>query len=162
MVEKMRSTRCLRDFNFEVIPLPEVPPVPFLMTDAPRLQTILVVDDEPLIADTLVAILRSKKYAASAAYSGADAMKFAELIPPDILLTDVMMPGMNGIDLAVAVKALSPDCAVLLFSGHAHLSHLLDDPRCAVHDFPLLSKPIHPDELLRHINSLTGATSSIA
>ena len=98
-----------KHFNFEVIPLPNVPAGPHLMTNTPRLQTILVVDDEPLIADTLVAILRSKNYAASAAYNGLDAIMSAELAPPDILITDVMMPGMNGIDLAVSVKSLIPD-----------------------------------------------------
>src|SRR5271167_1979914 len=113
----MRSFSMAKHFNFEVIPLPDVPPGPRLMTNALRPQTILVVDDDPLIADTLVAILRSKNYAASAAYNGLDAMMSAELAPPDILITDVMMPGMNGIDLAVSVRSLIPNCAVLLFSG---------------------------------------------
>jgi YesN/AraC family two-component response regulator len=151
-----------KHFNFEVIPLPNVPAGPRLLTIAPRRQTILVVDDEPLIADTLVAILRSKNYAASAAYNGLDAIMSAELTRPDILITDVMMPGMNGIDLAVSVKSLIPDCAVLLFSGHANLNHLLEDPRSAVHDFPLLSKPIHPDELLAQISSIITVSGSAA
>ena len=151
-----------KHFNFEVIPLPDVPLGPHLMTNAPRPQTILVVDDEPLIADTLVAILRSKNYAASAAYNGLDAIMSAELTPPDILITDVMMPGMNGIDLAVSVRSLIPNCAVLLFSGHANLNHWLEDPRSAVHDFPLLSKPIHPDELLAQISSIMTVSGSAA
>jgi YesN/AraC family two-component response regulator len=151
-----------KHFNFEVIPLPNVPPGPHLVTNSSRRQSILVVDDEPLIADTLVAILRTKNYAANAAYNGYEAIGIAEQMLPDILLTDVMMPGMNGIDLAVAFRELVPDCRVLLFSGHAHLGHLLEDPRCAVHDFPLLPKPIHPEELLAHISNLAQATGSAA
>jgi YesN/AraC family two-component response regulator len=151
-----------KHFNFEVIPLPDVPLGRPQLTYTPRPLSVLIVDDEPLIADTLAVILRRKGYASSAVYNGVDAIMSAEMAPPDILITDVMMPGMNGIDLAVSVKALIPDCAVLLFSGHANLNHLLEDPRSAVHDFPLLSKPIHPDELLGHIYSLTEATSSVA
>ena len=75
----------------------------------------------------------------------------AEMTPPDILITDVMMPGMNGIELATALKALIPDCTVLLFSGHAQLNHCWMIRVAPAHDFPLLSKPIHPDELLGHI-----------
>jgi YesN/AraC family two-component response regulator len=132
------------------------------MTNSISPQSILVVDDEPLIANTLVAILRTKNYTAQAAYNGNEAMEIAERMLPDILLTDVMMPDMNGIDLAVAFRGLVPDCKVLLFSGHAHLDHLLEDPLYTVHNFPLLSKPIHPDELLAEISSLTGPVGSAA
>jgi CheY-like chemotaxis protein len=151
-----------KHFHFEVIPLPSVPPGPRLMTNSACPQSILVVDDEPLIANTLVAILRAKNYAATAAYSGHEAMEIAEGMLPDILLTDVMMPDMNGIDLAIAFTELIPDCKVLLISGHAYLGQLLEDPQYTVHNFPLLSKPIHPDELLLEISSLTQHAGSAA
>jgi YesN/AraC family two-component response regulator len=151
-----------KHFNFEVIPLPDVPLGPHLMRYTPRPLSVLIVDDEPLIADTLAAILRTKGYAASSVYNGSDAIVSAEMAPPDILITDVMMPAMNGIDLAVTVRSLIPNCAVLLFSGHANLNPWLEDPRSAVHDFPLLSKPIHPDELLTHISRLTEPAGSVA
>ena len=151
-----------KHFNFEVIPLPDVPPGPCLITNIRRQHTILVVDDEPLIANTLVTILRTKGFAASAAYNAPEAIRSAEQMAPDVLLTDVMMPGMNGIELAIALKELVPDCAVILFSGHAYINNLLDDPRCAEYNFPLLSKPIHPDELLAHISSLTETADSAA
>jgi YesN/AraC family two-component response regulator len=151
-----------KHFNFEVIPLPNVPLGPRLMTNSVRPQSILVVDDEPLIANTLVAILRTKNYTAQAAYNGYEAMEIAERMLPDILLTDVMMPDMNGIDLAIAFTELIPNCKVLLISGHAYLGHLLEDTRCSVHNFPLLSKPIHPEELLAEISSLTQPAGSAA
>ena len=151
-----------KHFHFEVIPLPNVPLGPRLMTNSACPQSILVVDDEPLIANTLVAILRTKNYTACAAYSGHEAMEIAEGMLPDILLTDVMMPGMSGIDLAVSFAELIPACKVLLFSGHAHLDHMLEDPRYTVHNFHLLSKPIHPDELLAELSSLTQTAGSAA
>ena len=151
-----------RQFNFEVIPLPEVPLGPMLMTNTRRARHILVVDDEPLIANTLVTILRSKGFAASAAYNAREAMHSAVELAPDVLLTDVMMPEMNGVELAIALKELAPDCAVILFSGHAYINNIVDDPRCAKYNFPLLSKPIHPDELLAHIFGLTEPTGAIA
>jgi DNA-binding NtrC family response regulator len=139
--------------NFEVIPLSEVPstlPDPKISP----LLVVLVVDDEPLIANTLVAILRKQNYEANAAYNAEEALIMAQMLPPDYLITDILMPKMNGIDLAIAIKESVPDCKVLLFSGHANAIHLEDDPRCAAYDFPLLSKPLHPDVLLAHIAGL--------
>jgi DNA-binding NtrC family response regulator len=142
-----------KHLNFKIIPLSEVlskltPP------ETLPLPVVLVVDDEPLIANTLVAILNKQNYAATAAYNVDEALAIAKIIPPDYLITDVLMPRMTGIDLAVAIKESVPDCKVLLFSGHANVIHLEDDPRCAAYDFPLLPKPIHPDALLACIASL--------
>jgi len=145
-----------KHLNFQVVPLTEVPAA-LTIIDAPGHPVVLVVDDEPLIADTLVAILCKRNFAAHAAYDGAEALHIAQIIPPEFLITDVMMPGMNGIELAMAVKDLIPDCKVLLFSGHAQLSTMVDDPRCAPYDFPLLAKPIHPDVLLARISSMSPA-----
>jgi YesN/AraC family two-component response regulator len=142
-----------KHLNFEIVPLSEVPsklPQPETST----LPVVLVVDDEPLIADTLVKILRKQNYAAHAAYNAEEALAIAKVIPPDYLITDILMPRMTGIDLAIAVKELTPDCKVLLFSGHVNIIHLEDDPRCAAYDFPMLSKPIHPDVLLANLASL--------
>jgi DNA-binding NtrC family response regulator len=145
-----------KHLNFEVVPLSQVPfsiPLP----DTTNLPMVLVVDDEPLIANTLVAILRKQNYVAHAAYNAEDALAMAQINPPDYLVTDILMPKMSGIDLAIAIKEFIPDCKVLLFSGHANAIHLEDDPRCAAYDFPLLSKPLHPDVLLANLASL-GAT----
>jgi YesN/AraC family two-component response regulator len=145
-----------KHLNFEVIPLSQVPskfPLPELAT----LPVVLVVDDEPLIANTLVAILRKQNYAATAAYNAEEALAIAKIIPPDYLITDILMPRMTGIDLAIAIKELTPDCKVLLFSGHANAIHLEDDPRYAAYNFPMLPKPIHPDILLASLASLEAS-----
>jgi DNA-binding response OmpR family regulator len=145
-----------KKLNFQVIPLTEVPASLSIVGSASR-PVVLVVDDEHLIADTLVAILRKRDFAAYAAYDGAEALRIAQIIPPEFLITDVMMPGMNGIELAITVKEMIPDCKILLFSGHAQLNSLVDDPRYASHDFPLLAKPIHPDVLMARISSMNPA-----
>ena len=142
-----------KHLHFEIVPLSEVPSK-LSPAESSALPLVLVVDDEPLIANTLVAILRKQNYAATAAYNAEEALAIAKVIPPDYLITDILMPSMTGIDLAIAVKELTPDCKVLLFSGHVNVVHLEDDPRCAAYDFPMLSKPIHPDVLLANLASL--------
>jgi DNA-binding NtrC family response regulator len=144
-----------KHLNFEIVSIAEVPSR-ISRHDANGLPFVLVVDDEPLIANTLVAILKKQHYAAVAAYNAGEALEIAQAFPPDYLITDVLMPGMSGIDLAVAIKQSVPDCKVLLFSGHASAIHLEDDPRCAHYDFPLLAKPVHPDVLLAQIASLNN------
>ena len=143
-------------FNFEVIPISEVP-IKLPIEENSTLPVVLVVDDEPLIANTLVAILRKQHYEANAAYNAEEALIMAQMLPPDYLITDILMPRMTGIDLAIAIKELTPDCKVLLFSGHANAIHLEDDPRYAAYNFPMLPKPIHPDILLASLASLEAS-----
>lgn len=142
-------------FHFEVIPIEQIASLePDAVT--PVAPVILVVDDEIVIADTLVAILRNKDYAATAAYSGEEALDLARALAPDFLLSDVRMPGMTGVDLACAVKNIVPECKILLFSGHATAEILSSDPRCELHGFPLLHKPLHPRELLGRLSSMSA------
>lgn len=116
-----------------------------------RRKIILVVDDEQRIADTLALILQSKGYETAVAYEGDSALAQSSNIQPDLLLTDVVMPGMNGIELALAVSEKCPECKVLLFSGQAATAELWDRARKQGRDFPLLSKPIHPEDLLKKV-----------
>jgi DNA-binding response OmpR family regulator len=114
-----------------------------------HLPVVLIVDDERIIADTLTAIFNHSGYAALTAYDAKSALEMASLIPPELLITDVMMPGMNGIDLAITIESLFPDCRILLFSGQASTVDLLARARVMGHDFTTLSKPVHPTELLK-------------
>jgi DNA-binding NtrC family response regulator len=118
---------------------------------------ILVVDDEQRIADTLALILRRNGYETAVAYEGASALAHCSTIQPDLLLTDVVMPGMDGIELAGAVSKKFPECKVLLFSGHAATAELLDRAREQGYDFPLLSKPVHPEVLLKKVADLLNS-----
>jgi DNA-binding NtrC family response regulator len=113
---------------------------------------VLIVDDETIIADTLAAILSQHGFMAMVAYDGASALKIAEIVPPDLLLSDVVMPGLNGIDLAIAITRSAPACKVLLFSGQAATVSLLDSAGEEAADFTVLSKPIHPKDLLTRVS----------
>jgi CheY-like chemotaxis protein len=146
--------------TFQVIPLSEIPSSDH---ESEQRAVVLVVDDEPIIADTLAAILRTHSYVATAAYNGEDALAMAEVVPPNFLITDIMMPGMNGIELAIRVRDLAPDCKVLLFSADAE--SFSNDPALARHQFALVPKPLHPRELLAymsHQESLVPQTAKIA
>lgn len=125
-------------------------------------RAVLVVDDERRIADTLAIILNAKGYPTTAAYDGAAALQSCRECPPDLVITDVVMPGMNGIDLAIAVRQLLSGCHVLLFSGQAATADLLDEARVRGHEFTLLAKPLHPEALLREVERLIGAGGSLS
>ena len=144
------------DFNFEVVPLAEAVAEPEVPCDNEK-PVVLVVDDEPIIVDSLAAILAKKGFEVLKAYNGAEALEVALERPPHLLLTDVAMPGMNGIELAMAVAGAMPECRVLLFSAHASMSDLAR-ARAAGFDFPLMAKPLHPLEMLKRVaDSLRGA-----
>lgn len=116
--------------------------------------SILIVDDQRIIADTTTEILNKSGFSAVGAYDGKTALRLATEIRPDILLTDVMMPGMNGIDLAVAVRDEQPEMTILLFSGQAVTRDLLENARSEGYKFDLLLKPIHPEELIQRLKAM--------
>jgi CheY-like chemotaxis protein len=109
---------------------------------------IIVVDDEPVIADTLVEILRGEGCEAIAVSDGASAVKWAPLVIPDAVICDVIMPGMNGIQTAKAILRLIPKCRIILFSGQTASLELLQQAREQGYDFEILAKPINPAALL--------------
>jgi DNA-binding response OmpR family regulator len=112
---------------------------------------IFVVDDEKNIADSLSAILNNSGFDASAFFDAETALSACEIAKPDCIITDVSMPGMSGIDLAVQIKERFPACTILLFSGQAATFDLLATARRRGHDFELLSKPVHPRDLLARL-----------
>lgn len=86
---------------------------------------VLIVDDEKLIADTLSEVLEQDGFQAVAAYDGRTALELATKFRPDSLLTDVLMPAMNGVELAIAITKMLPSVKILLFSGQAGISDIL-------------------------------------
>jgi CheY-like chemotaxis protein len=116
--------------------------------------TVYVVDDEKVIAHTLAAILNASGFRAVAFASPIEALQSAETDQPSLLISDVVMPGMNGIELAIRFKSIHPSCKVLLFSGQAATADLLESASEQGHDFQILSKPIHPKDLLAAIAKL--------
>jgi DNA-binding response OmpR family regulator len=117
---------------------------------------ILVVDDEKRIADTLALILRSRNYLVTTAYDGLLAYESCRQTVPRLVITDVVMPQMNGVELAMKIRAEFPACVVLLFSGQAATADLLRDANERGFEFELLAKPVHPDVLLARVRELIG------
>ena len=110
--------------------------------------TVLVVDDEQLIADTLSAILTEHGFVAFKAYSGEEGVRLAQAVRPDIVLSDVLMPRMSGIQMAIQVKQALPSTRIVLLSGQAATAEMMREAAEAGHTFELLAKPIHPEELV--------------
>ena len=98
-------------------------------------------------------ILRQKGYEATSVHSGEEAIKLAQVCIPDFLLSDVILGGISGVETAMTIRKLHPDCRVILFSGHAAAVAPLRDAMLDGYFFELLSKPVNPDEL---INRLVG------
>ena len=116
--------------------------------DVVRKRKVLVVDDEQVIADTLAKILDLNGYDASAVYTGTAAVENARSLRPDIIISDVIMPDMDGIQAAINIRSFLPDCKILLFSGQAATADLLENARAQGHEFEILGKPVHPSDLL--------------
>jgi DNA-binding NtrC family response regulator len=114
---------------------------------------IMVVDDEPVIRETLLEILSDEGFDALGMSTAGQALRWIELIAPDIVLTDVNMPGMNGIELGIKVREILPGCRVVLVSGHAATGKLLQEAEQRGHKFEILTKPIRPEGLLSRLRS---------
>jgi DNA-binding response OmpR family regulator len=141
-----------------VVPISKVPPA----DTSPYRPVVMVVDDESVIADTLAEILSRSGYAAITAYDANEALECALLTPPELLITDVVLPGMSGIELAITMRRIFPDCKTLLFSGQAATADLLVSAKNQGHHFTLLNKPVHPVDLLAHVEeNLRQRTSQL-
>src|ERR1700729_3165048 len=129
-----------------VVPLSQVPKddVALVSVKKPR---VLIVDDEKVIADTLSIILSKSGFSTMTAYDGVAALQLAKDLKPDLVISDVMMPGMTGIELAITITQTVPTCKILLFSGQAATVDLLEEARNAGYNFTTLTKPVHPTDM---------------
>ena len=116
---------------------------------------IIVVDDEPIIADTLVNILQGEGHTAFAVSSGESAINLVKLMQPlrpDLLVSDVIMPGIDGVETAKQIMELAPSCRIILFSGQAASTDLVSQAQSEGYSFEILAKPVNPEILLAEIN----------
>jgi len=119
-----------------------------------RRPRVLVVDDERVIADTVAEILEGAGFQAATAYDGWSALQVAGVLQPDYLLSDVLMPRMNGVDLAMAIRKMYPAARILLFSGQAGITEILRAAQNQGFQFELIAKPIHPLSLIARLKEL--------
>jgi DNA-binding NtrC family response regulator len=117
---------------------------------------VFVVDDEPVIASSLAAILKMNGFSASFFTPPLQALAAARIESPDLVISDVAMPEISGVDLAIQMRGQYPSCRILLFSGQATTLDLLEDARAQGYDFRVLQKPVHPSEFLYEIGELSA------
>lgn len=121
---------------------------------------ILVVDDNKSLADTLALILRSKGYETSVAYNGRQGYEAALSLGPDLVISDVAMPEMSGIEMAIKISQELNRTKILLVSGQSATLDLLKDARTKGYEFELIAKPVHPMDLLARVKCIIAAEAS--
>lgn len=127
-----------------------------LTIDIQQRRRVLFVDDERVIADTLVTIFSQCGYETKGVYTAEQALALLEEWHPDLIVIDVLLPAMNGIDLAIRIKSEWPECHISLFSGQTATADLLENATKSGHTFGVLAKPVHPSELLEIAGRLLG------
>jgi DNA-binding response OmpR family regulator len=132
-----------------------------IMAQRRRQLHVFVVDDEEVIASTLRMILLQGGFRARSFTKPLEALEAARLETPELLISDVVMPELSGIELAIQVREHCPNCKILLFSGQASTTYLLETASANGHNFEVLLKPIHPTELLARIQNLVEPLSSL-
>ena len=103
----------------------------------------------------LATILGLHGYYAVAVYNGYSALEQVRILQPDLVISDVVMPGMKGTELALQIHQLLPSCKILLFSGQTDATtDLFTDLAARGHTFERLSKPVRPEDLLARLRSM--------
>jgi len=121
------------------------------MSWAPR---VLVVDDEQTFATNLASILNNNGFEAVPAFSGPEALKFANRRPFDVLLTDAVMSPIDGVRTAIAFRNINPSSHVFIFSEKNEVAQQLLIRATLAWDFPILPKPIDPAILIETLRSM--------
>ena len=117
----------------------------------PSKRKVIVVDDDQVIANALAIILNQAGFETRAVFSGEQAIELLESFQPEMLIADVVMSGMTGIEAAIAIRNKLPKCNILLFSGQAATAELLEQARTQGLEFEILAKPVHPSDLLEKL-----------
>lgn len=144
------------------LPLTKTPELGSNMSENSRSYRIFVVDDESTIASTTATILANAGFDAHAFTSPFEVLKATGGAAPDLLLADVLMPLLSGIELAQRVLAACPECKILLFSGQPDSGEvMIETTQKTGRQFELLPKPIHPRDLLAKVHTSMGMAPSV-
>ena len=150
MIEVMLGSVYLFDQSGRYLPPNQIPQD---ISPEPRStrHKVLIVDNQRLIADTLSEILDNAGFEIAVAYDAWQALEEASRFKPDTLLSDVLMPGMNGVELAIAIRKMYPSTKILLFSAQAGIADTLSEGEAQGYHFELLPKPLHPSKLIERL-----------
>jgi DNA-binding response OmpR family regulator len=120
-------------------------------------KTILIVDDEPTVAKTVRMILEHGGYRTIVTHDGEDAARLIREVSPDAVLLDVILPRLDGVEVAIQACRTAPSCKVVLFSGRPDAADLLAAARTRGYSFEILPKPTRPQDLLEKMRELLAA-----
>ena len=116
---------------------------------------VLVVDDDRLVADTICLIYKANGFDSEARYSAMEGLERARSYEPNLMLCDVTMPEISGLQLADSVAELLPETRMLLLSAYSsNAAHVQAHSRYSRRPLKLLSKPCRPDDLMRESRAL--------
>lgn len=119
------------------------------MEDVLAKEKILIVDDEKNIVTSLQEILSDEGYEVATAEDGLEALELIQADPPDLILLDIWIPGMDGIEVLKAVKTYHPEIEVLVMSGHGTIDTAVQATKLGAQDF--IEKPFSLDELVESV-----------
>ena len=115
---------------------------------------ILVVDDDQVIRDLIISFLTFSGYEAQGAQNGQEGLDLILQNRPDLVITDIHMPLMNGFQLLKAVKKIGPEIPVIFITGYAHLRRFFSDQNARADGF--LEKPFNLDSLNDLVKKFVG------
>ena len=111
--------------------------------------TILVVDDEPVARQSLSDILKLEGFNVSSAANGQAAVEFIRTHPVELMVVDLRMPGMDGLEVIQVVNQISPDTEVILLTAHGSTESAIQALRLRIHDY--LLKPAQPPQIVASV-----------
>jgi CheY-like chemotaxis protein len=114
---------------------------------------VLIADDEKIIADTLAIIIRNSGFSVTTVYGGNSAVETAEKLQPEVVICDIRMPDMNGVDAANRISQILPTSKIVLCSGHTEAQGSLENAHAAGLKFVFLAKPVSPAVFLDFLKS---------
>lgn len=123
---------------------------------------VLIADDEKIIADTLALILNQGGYDARAVYTCQNALELAPAFQPDMLISDVLMTDLNGVEAAIQMRTMLPDIRVFLLSGQTATADMIAKSEAGDLGFEVLVKPVHPRDLLDKLKNAIPAIKNVA
>ena len=116
-----------------------------------------MVEDEAVVLHTLQLILKQNGYDVRGARDGAEALAITKGFSPNILLCDINLPDMDGIQISLEIKQAIPDCRIVLLSGDITSTELLEEAQKQGYHFEVLAKPTEPQKLLQVLARTDGS-----
>ena len=115
-------------------------------------ERILIVDDEKNIVSSLTSILADEGYEVSIAGDGVEALELIQKDPPDLVILDIWLPGMDGIEVLKTLKSYNLGVEVLIMSGHGTIDTAVKATKLGAQDF--IEKPFSLDRITESIQNI--------